>query len=79
MLFPLGSACKVNESIQRYLNNKNQTNLFDWVASNFESVLYFILNIDTPLKKDDFYWLENNCDLEYYSSFYNMRIEDLHP
>lgn len=56
MLFPLGSACKVRESIQRYLNvNSLQTNMFDWVLSNFDAILYFILNIDTPLKEDDFY------------------------
>ena len=56
MLIPLGSSCKVRESIQRYLNIESmQTNMFDWVFSNFETVLYFITNIDTPVKADDFY------------------------
>jgi hypothetical protein len=63
MLFPLGSACKVRQSIQRYLHLETmQTNMFDWVISNFEAILYFILNIDTPIRASDFYELKDNDD-----------------
>ena len=62
MLFPLGTSCKVRESIQRYLNvDSLKTNIFDWVFTNFESILYFIENIDTPFKEEDFYDANEIC------------------
>jgi hypothetical protein len=55
MLFPLGTACKVREAVQRYLNvNTLETQMFDWIVSNFKTILYFVKNIDTPLIADDF-------------------------
>jgi len=55
MLISLGGQCKVREAIQRHLNtNSLETNIFDWVLSDFEAVLYFIKNINTPINVDDF-------------------------
>jgi hypothetical protein len=79
MLIPLGSSCKVRESIQRYLNiNSMQTNMFDWVFSNFESILYFISNIDVPVKADDFYDT-NHISIDSRVVFHkNLRFDTLH-
>jgi hypothetical protein len=42
MLFPLGTYCKVKESIQRYLNNDSlETNIFDW--KNINSITFNFL------------------------------------
>jgi hypothetical protein len=72
MLFPLGSACKVRESIQRYLNvDSLQTNIFDWVSTNFDSIIYIISNINTPLKAKDFYEFEDT------ENFYKLNVEYL--
>lgn len=44
----LGTSCKVRESIDRYNGFRNETNFFDWVLSNFTTVLFVIQNIDHP-------------------------------
>lgn len=56
MLISLGSACRVREAIQRHLNvDTLETNMFDWVLSNFAAVVYFIQHIDQPIIESDFY------------------------
>lgn len=55
MLFPLGSSCKLRHSIERFTNEKRDTNLFDWVLTNFDTILYYLENIDEEIKSDDFY------------------------
>lgn len=55
MLISLGNSCKVRGAIYRYTTPLGwETNMFDWVISNFDSVLYFLKNIDQPINKDDF-------------------------
>jgi len=61
-LISLGNSCKVREVIQRYQGTSSlETNMFDWVISNFDTVLYFMLNIYKPLIKDDFYDSKLHC------------------
>lgn len=56
MFISLGSACRIREAIQRHLNvDTLETNMFDWVLSNFAAVLYFIQHIDEPIIDSDFY------------------------
>ena len=55
MLFPLGCSCKLRYSIERFTNEQRETNLFDWVLTNFDTILYYLENIDTEIKSDDFY------------------------
>lgn len=56
MLISLGSACKVRQAIQEHLNvDTLESNMFDWVISNFATVLYFIQHIDKPIIDSDFY------------------------
>ena len=55
MLFPFGTSCKVREAIERYNCCKIETNIFDWLITNFEAILYCIENIDKPFTADDFY------------------------
>ena len=56
MLISLGSACRVREAIQRHLNvDTLETNMFDWVLSNFAAVVYFIQHIDQSIIESDFY------------------------
>ena len=55
MLFPLGCSCKLRKSIERFTNEKRDTNLFDWVLTNFDTILYYVENIDEKIKSDDFY------------------------
>ena len=38
-LISLGNSCKVRESIDRFNNCSQETNMFDWVISNFSSVV----------------------------------------
>ena len=44
----LGTSCKVRESIDRYNGFRNETNFFDWVLSNFTTVLFVLEHIDNP-------------------------------
>ena len=39
-LISLGNSCKVKESIDRFNQVKEETNIFDWVISNFSSVVH---------------------------------------
>ena len=56
LLFPLGGSCKLRYSIDRYYNTENrETNFFDWVLTNFDSILYFIKNIDVEIRHNQFY------------------------
>jgi hypothetical protein len=48
MLISLGSACRVRESIDRFNNFRVETNFFDWLITNFATVLFIIQNIDHP-------------------------------
>ncbi len=41
-LISLGNACKVRESIDRFNGTSQETHLFDWVISDFESVVEII-------------------------------------
>ena len=38
-LISLGNACKVRESIDRFIGGSQETNIFDWVISDFSSVV----------------------------------------
>jgi hypothetical protein len=55
MLFPLGCSCKLRHSLERFSNERRDTNLFDWVLTNFDTILYYLENIDEEIKSDDFY------------------------
>jgi hypothetical protein len=79
MLISLGGSCKVREAIQRNLNqNSLETNMFDWVISNFDSVLYFLRNIDTPIVENDFYDTGNTC-LHHKIIFHKtLRFDSIH-
>jgi len=47
-LISLGFACRVRESIDRFNGFRVETNFFDWIMSNFSTVLYVFQNIDNP-------------------------------
>jgi len=55
MILSLGNSCKVKEAIQRYTNLKTQSQLFDCILCNFNSVLYFIKHINLPIHTNNFY------------------------
>ena len=55
MLFPLGCSCKLRYSIERFTNENTESNLFDWVLTNFDTILYYLENIDKEIKSDEFY------------------------
>ena len=55
MLFPLGCSCKLRDSLERFSNERRDTNIFDWVLTNFDTILYYVENIDEEIKSDDFY------------------------
>ena len=79
MLFPLGSACKVREAIQRFLiKNSLETQMFDWVVSNFKTILYFIKNIDIPLTEDDFIDTNNQPHGHRIVHHKKVRFESIH-
>ena len=62
-MYSLGFACRVRESIQRYLKNNNQqSGFFDWAFVNFDTVLYFIDRIDIPLLPTDFHDKNEICN-----------------
>ena len=48
MLISLGCACRVRESIDRFNGFRVETNFFDWLITNFATVLFVIQNIDYP-------------------------------
>ena len=79
MIVSLGNCCKVREAIQRYIKKDSlETNMFDWVISNFNSVLYFIGNINKPLIKDDFYDTKSQCYTHRIVEHKYIRFETLH-
>ena len=79
MLFPLGTSCKVRESIQRYLNYHSlETNIFDWVFTNFASILYFLNNIDIPITENDFYDTKIITNNHRYIFHKKIRFESIH-
>jgi len=79
MIISLGNSCKVREAIQRYLGDSSlKSNFFDWVLSNFDSVLYFITNIHKPLIKDDFYDTEKECFTRRIVNHTNVRFDTFH-
>ena len=53
-IISIGSACKVRESIDRFYGTDRETNLFDWVISNFNTILYFVKNIDKNIQAEHF-------------------------
>jgi len=62
-LVSIGTVCRVRESIQRYLKlDSHETCIFDWIFSTFETVLYFMENIDETLIIDDFIVTEEICN-----------------
>ena len=44
-LISLGNACKVRESIDRFNGISQETNIFDWVISDFEAVVVIIKSL----------------------------------
>jgi hypothetical protein len=44
----LGFACRVRESIDRFNSFRSETNFFDWLLSNFITVVFIIQNINNP-------------------------------
>lgn len=79
MLISLGCACKVREAIQRKLNVSSlETNMFDWVISNFETVLYFIKNIDKLITESDFVDSRQVCLQHRIIPHRFLRFESLH-
>jgi hypothetical protein len=61
LFIPLGSACLVRQSIDKYFNCGRATNLFDWNITNFKTVLYIIQNIDKPFIANDFHDMNQIC------------------
>ena len=54
-LISLGNSCKVRESIDRFNNNvKGETHMFDWVISNFSSVVRVFHSLANN-KEDDLF------------------------
>ena len=79
MIISLGNSCKVREAIQRFLNcDTLESNMFDWVFTNFSSILYFIENIDKPLIATDFYDTELKCFNHRGVNHCNLRFDTLH-
>ena len=50
----LGNSCKVRESIDRFNSVKEETNIFDWVISDFSAVVY-IFNAFENGKEDELF------------------------
>jgi hypothetical protein len=48
MFISLGFACRVRESIDRFNGFRVETNFFDWIFSNFSTVLFIIQRINFP-------------------------------
>jgi hypothetical protein len=79
MIISLGSSCKVRQAIQRHIKDYNfPTNMFDWVISNFDTILYFISNIDKPLITDDFYDAKDQFNIHRRVNHTKIRFDTLH-
>ena len=61
VFIPLGSACLVRQSIDKFFNSGRPTNLFDWNITNFNTILYVIQNINKPFTSNDFYDMKQIC------------------
>lgn len=84
----LGTSCKVRESIDRYNGFRNETNFFDWILSNFITVLFVVEHIDNPdvfLTHDKFiknhpssnnptHYIANHSQL-YFSSLHDFPVD----
>ena len=84
----LGTSCKVRESIDRFNGFRNETNFFDWILSNFTTVLFVIQYIDHPelfLTSDKFiksfpspnnptHFISNHNQL-YFSSLHDFPVD----
>lgn len=53
-LISLGNACKVRESIDRFNGVRQETNIFDWVLSDFSSVVTIFQAISNNCEKTIF-------------------------
>lgn len=79
MLISLGNSCKVRAAIYRHTTPSGwETNMFDWVISNFDSVLYFLKNIDKPINKDDFEDTGRLCGPHRIMRNKKIRFESVH-
>ena len=79
MIISLGFACKVRSAIQsHYMKNSMETNMFDWLFSNFDSILYFLGNIDKPLIEEDFYNTNQKCLEHRMVNHCRVRFDRLH-
>ena len=80
-MYSLGFACRVRFLIQQYLKNDTQeTGVFDWCFSNFDTCVYLIQNIDIPLQPSDFYDTNNYCNehrIINHNLIYMQSIHDL--
>jgi hypothetical protein len=61
LLIPLGSACLVRQSIDKYFNCGRATNLFDWNMTNFKTILHVIKNINKSFVSDEFNDMKQIC------------------
>jgi len=79
MIISLGTSCKVREAIQRCLNIPSlESNIFDWLITNFESILYCIQNIDKPFSETDFYDSKEICLSHRIILHKSLRFDSLH-
>lgn len=83
VLVSLGFACKVRESIDRYLNSRGETQIFDWLLTNFSTVIHVLNNIDNPkvfLNKDMFtnQGIFPNNKSNFFVSHKNIYFNSLH-
>jgi len=79
IIYSFGSSCKVRSSIQRYLKNDTQeSGFFDWIFSNLSTVIYYITNIDIPIKIDDFYNTNEICSEHIIIKHNKIFFESLH-
>lgn len=83
ILVSLGFACKVRESIDRYLNSRGETQFFDWLLTNFSTILHVLNNIDAPevfLKREMFtnVGIFPNNQNNFFVSHKNIYFNSLH-
>jgi hypothetical protein len=79
VLIPLGSACRVRQSIDRYTKTGRETNLFDWNISNFATVVHCIKNIDKPFESSEFYDMNTICPTNHRMVGHHfLRLDSLH-
>jgi hypothetical protein len=63
-IISIGHACQIKHQIDKYINQ--ETNFFDWLITDFKSVLYILKNINDSifLSREKFTkdWVFKNCD-----------------